>query len=148
MGVTDTNTKYVVTITAKGKPSVSIECYDPLGAAEAVGRILRTYATIDTPAAPEARPEPPRPEHPSSAPPVCGVHRVPMVGMTGGRTASSGRATNGRPTAGGAGISRPSADRLADGQGAADVRARLAPPRLAGTSWKTPRHDILALPQT
>jgi hypothetical protein len=81
MGVIDT--KYVVTITAEGKPSVSIECYDPLGAAEAVGRILQTYATIGAPAAPEARPEPPRPEQPSSAPPVCGVHQVAMVGMTG-----------------------------------------------------------------
>jgi hypothetical protein len=80
------DTTYVVTITATGKPSVSIECYDPLGAAEAVSRILHTYAQIDLPAV--ARPATgaaaqPAPDRPNQESPLCGVHRVPMVGMTG-----------------------------------------------------------------
>jgi hypothetical protein len=40
-------TKDVVAITAEGKPSVGIGCDDPLGAAEAVSRILCTDATIE-----------------------------------------------------------------------------------------------------
>jgi hypothetical protein len=85
--VIEANTKYVVTITAEGKPSVSIECYDPIGAAEAVDRILHTYATIDTPVATSAAgvQAQPAPDHPTQEAPLCGVHLVPMVEMTGTR---------------------------------------------------------------
>jgi hypothetical protein len=84
----DPHTKYVVTITAEGKPSVGIECDDPLGAAEAVTRILQPYAEIDRPAV--ARPATaaaaqPAPDRPGQEPPLCGVHNLPMVGMTGKR---------------------------------------------------------------